>query len=163
MDNVEYVYVTYIKAPQQKVWDALTTAEFTRQYWGCELISDWNKGSDWHSVRNVDGHINMVGKVLESSPPHLLSFSWHLPNAQGSAEQSRVTYKLEAIGDAVKLTVIHDKLQAESTMAANISRGWPLVLSSLKSFIETGIGLDVGTLKSCVPALAKGVDQIAIK
>lgn len=155
MTKVEFVYTTYIKTTQEKVWNALTTPEFTRQYWGCQLISDWKKGSSWHSLRNVDGQKNMIGEVLESSPPDMLSFSWHLPEANGESDKSRVTYKLETVGDVVKLTVIHDKLETGSTMATNISQGWPLVLSSLKSFIETGKALDVWALKSCSATVAK--------
>ncbi|HEY9733456.1 MAG TPA: SRPBCC family protein [Drouetiella sp.] len=152
MTKVEFVYTTYIKSTQQKVWDALTTPEFTRQYWGCELTSDWKKGSSWHSVRNADGQTNMIGKVLESSPIDELSFSWHLPDSNQESDQSRVTYKLETIADTVKLMVIHDKLESGSTMATNISQGWPLVLSSLKSFLETGTALDVWSLKPCIAA-----------
>jgi uncharacterized protein YndB with AHSA1/START domain len=163
MTNVEFVYTTYIQSTQQKVWDALTTPEFTRQYWGCELTSDWKAGSSWHSIRNADGQRNMVGKVLESSPPDTLSFSWHLPDTNQESDQSRVTYKLETIADTVKLTVIHDKLESGSTMATNISQGWPLVLSSLKSFLETGKALDVWSLKPCSLSASKVQEKVAAK
>ncbi|MFN8555490.1 MAG: SRPBCC family protein [Candidatus Obscuribacterales bacterium] len=163
MTNVEFVYTTYIKSTQQKVWDAIVTPEFTRQYWGCALNSDWKKGSSWHSIRNADGQKNMQGTVLESSPPDELSFSWHLPDAKEESEQSRVTFKLETIGDTVKLTVIHDKLESGSTMATNISQGWPLVLSSLKSFLETGNALDIWALKQCASSTAKQQEAVPAK
>lgn len=143
MISTEFVYTTFIKSTLQKVWNAITNAEFTRQYWGCELISDWKKGAKWHSVRNTDGHINMVGEVLESSPPNRLSYTWHLPDTNAESDKSRVTFELEAIKDMVKLTVTHDKLETGSVMAVQISQGWPLVLSNLKSFLETGEAFDI--------------------
>lgn len=105
-----------------------------------------------------------MGKVLSSSPPDELSYSWHLPDANQEADESRVTFKLETIGDTVKLIVIHDKLASGSTMATNVSQGWPLVLSSLKSLLETGNGLDIWSLKSCCSASAtKQPEKVAAK
>lgn len=147
MNNTEFVYATYIKSTIEKVWNAITSGEFTRQYWGCEFISDWKIGAKWHSVRNTDGCTVMAGEILESSPPHRLSYSWHLPDRNDERETSRVTFELEAIKDSVKLTVLHDKLERGSDMATNISKGWPLVLSSLKSFLETGDALDIWGIK----------------
>jgi len=147
MTSTEFVYTTYIRSTSQKIWNAITNPEFTRQYWACELISDWEEGSQWHSVRNTDGRINMVGEVLESSPPNRLSYSWHLPDATAESDKSRVTFDLETIGDTVKLTVTHDKLESGSDMAGQISQGWPLVLSNLKTFVETGAAYDILAIK----------------
>jgi uncharacterized protein YndB with AHSA1/START domain len=156
MTSTEFVYTTFIKSTSQKVWNAITNAEFTRQYWGCEIISDWKKGAKWHSVRNADGLTNMVGEVLEASPPYRLSYTWHLPDANAESDKSRVTFELEAIGDTVKLTVTHDKLERGSEMAMKVSQGWPLVLSSLKSFLETGQALDIWAIKGpCSTAESK--------
>ncbi|HEY9714590.1 MAG TPA: SRPBCC family protein [Chroococcales cyanobacterium] len=142
MTSTEFVYTTFIKTTQQKVWDAITNAEFTRQYWGCAMNSDWKKGSHWQMISNPDGRTNMVGEVLESSPITRLAYSWHRPDTNSKSDTSRVTFQLETVKDAVKLTVVHDKLAQGSEMAKGVSQGWPLVLSSLKSFLETGDTLD---------------------
>ncbi len=161
MTSTEFVYTTFIKSTSEKVWNAITNAEFTKQYWGCELISDWSKGAKWHSVRNADGQTNMIGEVIESSPPNRLSYTWHLPDANEDSDKSRVTFDLETVGDAVKLTVTHDKLEKGSDMASSISRGWPLVLSSLKSFLETGQALDIWAMKGLCSAQQSSKEKVA--
>lgn len=147
MTSTEFVYTTYIKSTAQKVWNAITNAKFTRQYWGCELLSEWKKGAKWHAVRSTDGRTIMVGEMLEVSPPNRLSYTWHLPDANTESDQSRVTFEIETIKDTVKLIVVHDKLKSGSAMAENISLGWPLVLSNLKSFLETGEAFDIFVVK----------------
>ena len=163
MSNVEFVYTTYIKTTQQKVWDALTTAEFTRQYWGCELNSDWKKGSQWHSIGNLDGKKNIAGEVIESSPISKLAYSWHRPDATSESDKSRVTFQLETVQDVVKLTVIHDKLTHGSLMASQISQGWPLVLSSLKSFLESGAPLDIWGIKGGACATEESAKEKVVR
>ena len=141
MTSPEYVYTTYIKSTPQKVWDAVTSAEFTRQYFGVPLISDWKPGSPWR----MDNPNNPVlGKVLESQPPRKLVFSWMEGN-NPDLGTSKVTYEIEQVGETVRLMVLHDELS--SGMAAKISMGWPRVLSSLKSLLETGAALDMGAMK----------------
>ena len=147
--KTEFVYVTYISSTLQKVWDAITVPEFARQYWGHGNVSDWKPGSKWEMVRN-DGGVQMTGDVLESRPPSRLVFSWVSPENLGNkSEYSRVTFDIEAIGGVVRLSVVHDQLNAGSEMASGISKGWPLVLSGLKSFLETGKAPDFMAIKSC--------------
>lgn len=139
----DFVYVTYIKATPQKVWDAITTPEFTRQYWGKAIASDWKPGSKWDMV-NIDGSetIAMTGEVLESHPPSRLVISWVKPeNRADKAETSRVTFEIEMQGDMVRLNVIHDQLRPGSAMEQGITDGWPRVLSGLKTLLETGKAL----------------------
>jgi uncharacterized protein YndB with AHSA1/START domain len=136
----DFVYVTYIKSTPQKVWDAITTPEFTRQYWGKAIASDWQPGSEWNMV-SIDGSqtVNMTGEVLESDPPSRLVISWVKPENRGDkTEHSRVTFKIEMQGDMVRLDVIHDQLKPGSQMATSITDGWPRVLSGLKTLLETG-------------------------
>lgn len=102
--------------------------------------SDWKKGSEWRHL-NPDQEVWITGKVVECTPPKRLVVSWADPDRL--ADKSRVTFELEAIGDLVCLTVIHDKLTAGSKMLRGVSKGWPKVLSSLKTFLETGKGLDI--------------------
>jgi uncharacterized protein YndB with AHSA1/START domain len=148
----EFVYVTYISSTPQKVWDAIITPEFTRQYWGKNNVSDWKPGSKWDMV-NIDGSdtVNITGEVLESRPPSRRVLSWVSPENLGNrSEYSRVTFEIEAMGDVVRLNVVHDQLKAGSEMAKGISKGWPLVLSGLKSFLETGKAPDITAIKgSC--------------
>ena len=144
-ETISYVYVTYIAATPEKVFDAITKPELARRYWGHENVSDWTPGSDWQHVRaNDERSVELVGKVVETSPPTRLVITW--ANASQAADPdaySRVTFDIEPYNDMVRLTVRHDELQAGSGMANGIQKGWPIVLSSLKSFLETGRGLDV--------------------
>jgi len=146
----EFVYVTYIISTPQKVWDAITMPEFARQYWGHGNVSDWKPGSKWEMVRNDGSGVQMTGEVLESRPPSRLVISWVSPeNFDNRSECSRVTFEIEAIGGVVRLNVVHDQLKAGSDMASSISKGWPLVLSGLKSLLETGKAPDIMAIKSC--------------
>ena len=144
-ETISYVYVTYIAATPEKVFDAITKPELARRYWGHENVSDWTPGADWQHVRaNDERTVELVGKVVETSPPTRLVITW--ANASQAADPdaySRVTFDIEPYDDMVRLTVSHDELQAGSGMANGIQKGWPVVLSSLKSFLETGRGLDV--------------------
>ena len=140
-----FVYVTYIASTPEKVFEAISNPEITRRYWGHENVSDWKPGSTWEHIRaNDERTVNTVGKVIEFSPPNRLVISWASPaRADNPESHSRVTFEIEEYEDMVRLTVAHDELEADSDMAKGISKGWPVVLSSLKSYLETGSGLDV--------------------
>ena len=138
MSNETFVYVTYIATTPQKVWDALLKGELTRQYWKHENVSDWKPGSKWQHVAD-DGKrtVKVVGEVLESVPNKRLVMTWgEAVAAADKAKHSRVAIDIETVGEMVRLTVIHDDLTPE--MQRKIANGWPRVLSSLKSFLETG-------------------------
>jgi len=143
MNNSKFVYVTYIAAKPERIWKALLDAQFTRQYWGHDNVSDWKPGSAWEHRANDDVRtLRLVGKVLESAPPRRLVLTWVAPeDAANPGKHSRVTFALEPIEeieDMTRLTVTHDELAADSEMLHKISEGWPRVLSSLKSLLETG-------------------------
>jgi uncharacterized protein YndB with AHSA1/START domain len=144
-ETTSFVYVTYIASTPQKVFDAITKPELARRYWGHENVSDWTPGSGWEHVRTNDERtVQLVGKVVEVSPPTRLIITWaSASQAADPASYSRVTFEIEEYEAMVRLTVTHDELEAGSGMAKGISKGWPVVLSSMKSFLETGRGLDV--------------------
>ena len=142
MTKTEFVYVTYIAAAPQRVWDALLKPEFTSKYWGNDNVSDWKPGSRWEHRDSASGERRLAGKVVESDPPRRLVITWAFPrDVDDPAAHSRVTFDLAPIGDMVRLTVTHDQLAPGSDMEKGIVEGWPRVLSSLKSFLETGKAL----------------------
>lgn len=151
MKKPDYVYVTYIATTPEKTWQALIDTDLTREYWrdpvaGCARtnVSDWKPGSRWEH-RRADGSdiVDIVGKVIESTPPRRLVFSWARPaDAENEAKHSRVSFDIEPYGEKlVRLTVTHDDLERDSDMLTSISGGWPKVLSNLKTFLETGSAL----------------------
>ena len=144
MSNTVYAYTIYIKTTLEELWRAITNPEFTRQYWGNENVSDWTKGSKWqHVAADNKRTVKLVGEVLESVPPRRLVLTWADPSdTSPKSEHSRVTFEIQPIEDMVRLSVIHSNLEAGSDMAAKISSGWPRVLSSMKSFLETGTALN---------------------
>jgi len=142
MAKSTYVYAIYIATTAQKVWKALLDGEFTRQYWNGDNISDWKPGSTWeHRRADANRSVGMLGQVLEAMPPRRLVLSWAGPEDRDNpSAHSRVTFEIEDVGEMVRLTVTHDELDEQ--MSSRVSKGWPRVLSSLKSLLETGRALD---------------------
>ena len=136
-----FVYVTYIAVPPEKVWDALIDGEATRQYWQHDNVSDWKPGSKWEH-RRIDGSgkSDIAGTVVETARPSRLVVTWANPDELTKpGAQSRVTYDIQPHGSGhTRLMVTHDELEPGSKMERGISYGWPLVLSSLKSWLESG-------------------------
>jgi uncharacterized protein YndB with AHSA1/START domain len=143
VENEKFVYVTYIATTPQKVWKALLEGELTRQYWRHENVSDWKPGSKWELVAADDKRtVKHVGKVLECVPDKRLVLTWgDVADAADAARHSRMAIDIDTVGEMVRLTVTHDELTPD--MRRRITNGWPRVLSSLKSFLETGRPLDV--------------------
>ena len=144
MDRATFVYVTYIAAQPEAVWKGLLDGAFTRQYWAHENVSDWKPGSTWEHRRLDEARtVDVLGEVLEAEPPRRLVITWAWPKDRGRRDRhSRVTFEIEKVADMARLTVTHDDLERDPEMAKKISGGWPRVLSSLKSLLETGRPLD---------------------
>ncbi len=135
------VYELFIRTTPEKLWQALTDAAITKKYFfGEEIRSDWKPGSEWHSIGPARGR-DVEGKVLECDPGRRLVITWRILYApELSNELSRVTYLIEQRGELCKLSVTHDLADAPKTAGHVGKDGWQFVLSSLKSFLETGQG-----------------------
>lgn len=151
MNQADFVYVTLIAASPARVWEALTTAEFTRQYWHSTRVqSDWQEGGD--IVFMVDGddgeRVGCEGKLLKVDFPTELSYTWSFPGNSELADEepSRVSFQLEPVGEHTKLTVVHDQFPAQSKMLGLVSGGWPYVLAGLKTLLETDAAIDFSNL-----------------
>jgi uncharacterized protein YndB with AHSA1/START domain len=143
--KISFVYVTYIATTPEKVFAAITKPEIARLYWGHENVSSWSPGDRWEHVRDDEARpVEIIGEVVEVSAPNRLVMTWAAPSQAANPESySRVTFEIEPHANGVRLTVTHDALEAGSGMANGVSKGWPLVLSSLKSYLETGTGFDL--------------------
>ncbi|MEV6344327.1 metalloregulator ArsR/SmtB family transcription factor [Actinoplanes sp. NPDC051851] len=131
----EFVYVTYIHATPERVWEALTDAELTGAYWGHHNVSDWQPGSRWeHRRTDGSGIADTGGVVVEAIPPARLVMTFE---AAGGGDSSTVTFLVEPYRDIVRLTVTHVDLPTAADLEA-VSAGWPAVMANLKSLLETG-------------------------
>jgi uncharacterized protein YndB with AHSA1/START domain len=144
-EKMSFVYVTYIRSTPDKVFEAITKPEIARRYWGHENVSSWQPGSSWEHIRADEQRtVQLVGKVVEVSAPTRLVITWaNASQAADPGSYSRVSFDIAEYEDMVRLTVTHDELEVGSGMAKGIRHGWPIVLSSLKSLLETGQGIDV--------------------
>jgi uncharacterized protein YndB with AHSA1/START domain len=151
MSKPEFVYTTYIETTPEKLWQALTDGDFTERYWfGHRVASAWEIGSPYKFANQ--GNNTIEGKVLVSEPPKRLAYSWDSCSPEEQRERtSRVTFDLEPRGKVVKLTVTHDDLHEGGKTLRDISGGWPMVIASLKSLLETGRALpaDLASSLAC--------------
>jgi uncharacterized protein YndB with AHSA1/START domain len=138
MSKPEFVYVIYIHATPEKIWQALIDPDMTREFWGRHRnASDWKPGSAWqHQNYDDASDISVAGTVVESDPPRRLVLTWAPPD---STDVSRVSFDIDEFMGSSKLTVTHRELSEEGMRG--ISSGWPAVLSSLKTLLETGASL----------------------
>lgn len=154
MSKPQFVYVTYIETTPEKLWQALTSSEFTRKYWfGAEVRSDWKVGAPF--ALSLDDEVTDSGEILEADPPRRLSYSFkhHKYEELRHEPISRVVFTLEPFGPVVRLTVLHDGFIEGGKYLGAVSNGWPAILSQLKSLLETGKPLNITRA-----ALNKGFD-----
>jgi uncharacterized protein YndB with AHSA1/START domain len=144
MSKPDFVYVTFIRTTPERLWSALTTPEFIRQYWfGMHCESDWKPGSPWKLVF-ADGRLADAGEIVEADPPQRLVIKRRNErNAEMRAEgYSLCTFQIESVPDAspqaVKLSITHAIERPESKFIEAVSGGWPRIISNLKSLLETG-------------------------
>jgi uncharacterized protein YndB with AHSA1/START domain len=144
MRKPEFVYVTYIETTPEKLWEALTSSEFSQRYWfNTELKSDWKVGSPFALV--MDGTTTDVGEILQAHRPRRLSYTFHhvLSEAARKERPTKVTFNLEPHGKLVKLTLAHEDFEEGSVILDGISKGWPAILFSLKTMLESGEALAI--------------------
>ena len=153
MNGPMYVYETVIGASAERIWAALTTAEFTQRYFHCTAVeSDWQAGSAV-IYRNPDDSPAVEGEVLESEPPRHLVISWRpLYSREMAAEPpSRVSFDIETIQDVCLLRVTHDGFEANSLVYEHVRQGWSAIICSLKTLLETGQPLPVAGNEKAQP------------
>jgi len=141
----KFVYAIYIRTTAEKLWDALTNPEFTRSYWcGTRHECIWEPGSPWR-LMIPDGRVGDSGEVVAIERPRRLVLLWRnefMPELRAEG-YSRATFEIEPVGDTVRLTLTHEIDRERSKLIDGVSNGWPAILSSLKSFLETGDALDL--------------------
>ena len=144
MERPTHVYVLYIRTSPERLWQALISPDYTERYfYGGHYESTWETGASYRSVLQ-DGTTPFEGVVLEADPPHRLVYTFHyVGDADTRDEQpSRVTWEIAPQGDMCRLTVIHDDFgDGERNTYDKVGGGWPYILSSLKSVLETGAPL----------------------
>jgi uncharacterized protein YndB with AHSA1/START domain len=144
MAQSEFVYVTYIRTTPEKLWRALIEPEFTRKFWmGTTQESDWKPGASWRIVM-PDGRTADSGEIVEIEPQRRMVLKWRheIIPALIAEGYSRMSYEIEEKGDSVKLTLRHEMDKSESKFIQAVSTGWPMILSSLKSLLETGESIE---------------------
>jgi uncharacterized protein YndB with AHSA1/START domain/DNA-binding transcriptional ArsR family regulator len=156
MGKPEFVYVTYVRTTPEKLWQALTDPAFTRRYWGVELVTDWAEGAPMTWREHGEETSDPEQRVLVYDPYRRLSYTWHTftPEwakavgfdedkraAMAAESRSKVTFDLEPVGATVRLTVTHDGFDEGSVVLESVRGGWPYLLSSMKSLLESGESL----------------------
>jgi uncharacterized protein YndB with AHSA1/START domain len=155
MSKPKFVYVTYIASTAEKVWQALTDPRMTEKYWfGFRVTANGRPGEHMTAVDPAGKEVHH-DVILRSDPPHRLSYAWRPLYDEFKHERpSRVTFDIAPLGDQVRLTVTHDDFEEDSVVFEKISDGWPCVLSSLKTYLETGRPLPAPTWKAGVAEAA---------
>jgi uncharacterized protein YndB with AHSA1/START domain len=135
------VYAIYIASTPEKVWEALTTAEFSRKYFSGNAVEVEQRVGGAFIVRTPDGSVHISGEVIECDPLRKLTVTFNVnwPALVEKLGPTLVTYEIEPAGDAVKLTLLqsHDRPISDDILSGGHA-GWPAILSSLKSLLETG-------------------------
>jgi uncharacterized protein YndB with AHSA1/START domain len=143
MADSRFVYVTYIRTTPAQLWRALIDPAFTKQYWAATWQeSSWLPGASW-KIMIPDGRVGDSGEIVVCEPHRKLVLTWKnefMPELAAEG-YSQLTYELELVGDSVKLTLTHDMNRPESKLIDAVSQGWPHILASLKSLLETGESL----------------------
>lgn len=137
--EMEKVFEIYIRTTPQRLWHAITDPEIRARYhFGAAVESDWEAGSRIALVHPAADEPLADGEIVEIDPPRRLVQTMHAHWSEAAAAEgtSRVTWEIEQIGDSCRLTVIHDQLRDDAS--PELYGGWPMILSGLKTWLETG-------------------------
>jgi uncharacterized protein YndB with AHSA1/START domain len=148
--EIKQVYVVYIKTTPEKLWEAITSPKFTEQYFFYTRVhSDFRKGGDIiYQMTGPGGKVSIPvkGEIIEADPPHRLvhTFQHAGPHTGGSdySAPSRVVYEIEKLDELVKLTLTHDEFGGDMDTFDSVGGGWPMIVNSLKTLLETGTPLE---------------------
>jgi len=155
---MEKVFEIYIKTTPERLWEAITDSEMRRKYnFGVGVSTDWTPGSRYEAVHPMAPGALLEGENLEVDPPHRLVQSFTALWSEDVKREgtSRVTWEIEAVGDSCRLTVTHDQLREGAN--EELYGGWPMILSGLKTLLETGELLTTpGSLRYSEPTAATG-------
>jgi uncharacterized protein YndB with AHSA1/START domain len=146
-ERTKFTYTSYIAAPPEKVWEALTSAALTEQYWaGRNIVSNWKPGASVQMLKS-DGSVDWEGEIITVTPRRLLAYTFLAPRFEAGppGKPTRVTVELAQQETSVRLTLTHEGFQPDNHSFEGISEGWPAILSSLKSLVETGKAIDFPT------------------
>jgi uncharacterized protein YndB with AHSA1/START domain len=142
MSELKHVYEVYIRATPEQVWRAITESEFTRRYYyGNDVISEWQPGSELVYRDPSDGSEPIRCHVLEADPPRRLVHTFSFPDT--GDPPSRVTWTIEPRGEATLLVLTHDEFEGETSTYRSVQHGWVPILSGLKTLLETGESLEI--------------------
>lgn len=147
--ELKQVYVVYIKTTKEKLWEAITSPQLTEQYFfHTRVSSDFQVGNEIsYLMSNPEGKetVPVRGKIIDAKPLNKLIHSFeHDMNENESgqySQSSRVTYEIEEVGELVKLTLTHDNFKGDLETYKSVGGGWPMILNSLKTLLETGEAL----------------------
>ena len=155
--KLEFIYATFIRTTPEKLWEALTSPDFSEKYWmGFRFEVEQKVGGNVRILppKGMEQHGDHAGKVLECVPCRKLVYTWQQADTPDIAKKrdglSRVTYELTPMGAQVKFRLIHENLLPEDiekdpNTFKGINNGWPAVISSLKSLLENGVALEFGS------------------
>jgi uncharacterized protein YndB with AHSA1/START domain len=154
-DSMEKVFEIYIKTTPERLWEAITNSELRRRYsFGMGIESDWTEGSPYRGGHPRTPGLLVEGENLEVDPPRRLVQSYNALWGEGVRQEatSRVTWEIEQVQDSCRLTVTHDQLAENAN--SELYGGWPMILSGLKTLLETGESLTTpGSLMYDGPAV----------
>jgi uncharacterized protein YndB with AHSA1/START domain len=145
MTTESTVYVTYIATTPERLWAALTSSEFTTRYFfGRTVESDWKTGSPW-LLRMPNGRVDVIGEVRESDQPRKLVVSWNIEWGAEKLPEAVVSYEIETVdGGVVRLTMTESHpMPIPAALLEGGRKGWPMILSGLKTLLETGKPLGI--------------------
>lgn len=145
----KHVYQLFIRTTAERLWQAITDPEMTlRYFYHSRVVSDWKPHSEFVFFKEGDGKRQISGEVLESDPPKRLVTTFRMDCYEHTADEmpSRITWEIEQstnIPGVCILTVVHDHFDGAPKTYEEVGNGWPLILSGLKTLLETDQPIDL--------------------